>query len=167
MAPWGMAAGVWNPEDLENITVPSFYLTGSLDTTAGYEDGTRALFENSSNSDRYLLTFINAGHNAIAPIPLPVEIQNSEDQYGAWHYTDPVWDSVRTNNIMAHFATAFFDFHLKGNNENLAYLDLVKYAQDGVYSVEDDVQTDQHTYWKGFSDGTARGLILEHQEPAE
>ena len=167
VAPWGMAAGVWNPDDLKNIEVPSFYLTGSLDTTAGYEDGTRALFEHSTHSDRYLLTYVNAGHNAIAPIPLPVEISNSDDQYGAWHYTDPVWDSVRTSNIMNHFATAFFDFHLKGETKSLAYLDLVQNAQDGVYSVEDDVKTEQHTYWKGFSEGTARGLILEHRESEE
>jgi predicted dienelactone hydrolase len=167
IAPWGMADGVWNPDDLNAIEVPTFYLTGSLDMTAGYEDGTRAIFENSLRSDRYLLTFINAGHNAIAPIPLPVEIANSEDKYGASHYTDPVWDSIRTNNIMDHFATAFFDFHLKGKNESLAYLDLVPNAHDGIYSVEEDVQTEAHTYWKGFSEGTARGLILEHRESAE
>ncbi len=167
VAPWGMAAGVWSPEDLKKIETPTFYLTGSLDSTAGYEDGVRALFKNSTSSDRYLLTFVNAGHNAIAPIPLPIEISNSEDQTGAWHYTDPVWDSVRTNNIMDHFATAFFDFYLKGKTASMAYLDLVQDAQKGVYSVADDKQTDEHTYWKGFSEGTARGLILEHLEPAE
>ncbi len=167
VAPWGMADGVWKPDDLKKVEVPTFYLAGSLDSTAGYEDGVRALFENTTSSDRYLLTFVNAGHNAIAPIPLPIEISNSEDQTGAWHYTDPVWDSVRTNNIMDHFATAFFDFYLKGKTASMAYLDLIQDAQKGVYSVEDDQQTDEHTYWKGFSEGTARGLILEHLEPAE
>lgn len=167
VGPWGMADGVWNPQDLKNIKVPTFYLTGSLDTTSGYEKGVRALFESATSSDRYLLTFVNAGHNAIAPIPLPIEIRNSKDKTGAWHYTDPVWDSIRTNNIMDHFATAFFDFYLKGDEESLAYLDLVPNAQDGFYSVENDVQTEAHTYWKGFSEGTARGLILEHRVPGE
>lgn len=167
VAPWGMAAGVWNPADLKKVEVPTLYLAGSHDSIAGYEDGVRALYENSTSSDRYLLTFVNGGHNAIAPIPLPVELRDSEDQTGSSHYTDPVWDSVRANNIMDHFATAFFDLHLKSKTESLAYLDLVQDADDGVYSVAEDKPTDEHTYWKGFSEGTARGLILEHRKPAE
>ena len=162
IAPWGMANGVWNPADLHNITTPTLYLSGSLDATAGYEYGTRAIFENSIHSDRYLLTYVNAGHNAIAPIPLPFEIQNSADQAGASHYTDPVWDSVRSANIMNHFATAFFDLYLKGDTQRASYLDLVPNAQDGVYDLQDARPTSAHSYWKGFAAGTARGLMLEH-----
>jgi len=165
VAPWGMADGVWNSKDLGDIEVPTFYLSGSLDTTAGYEEGTRAIFESATRSDRYLLTYINAGHNAIAPIPLPEEILNSEDQTGAYHYSDPVWDSVRSGNIMNHFATAFFNVHLKGHTESQTYLNVVPNSQDGVYSVQDEQQTDAHSYWKGFSEGTARGLQLEHLMP--
>jgi predicted dienelactone hydrolase len=167
IAPWGMANGVWNSEDLHNITTPSLYLSGSLDTTAGYEDGTRAIFENSINSDRYLLTYINAGHNAIAPIPLPFEIQNNVDQTGASHYTDPVWDSVRSANVMNHFATAFFDYYLKGDTRRISYLELLPNAQDGIYDVKDAGPTSAHTYWKGFAAGTARGLMLEHRPAAD
>ena len=167
VAPWGMANGVWDPDDLGDIAVPTFYLSGSADATAGYENGTRAIFENAIHSDRYLLTYVNAGHNAGAPIPLPVELRSNEDQTGASHYTDPVWDSVRMNNIMDHFATAFFDYNLKGKKESLAYLELVPNSQDGVYSVEELQETDSHTYWKGFSEGTARGLILEHRGSAQ
>jgi predicted dienelactone hydrolase len=167
VAPWGMAAGVWNAEDLQGISVPTFYLAGSVDTVAGYVDGTRAIYQNATQSDRYLLTYVNAGHNAGAPIPLPVEILSNEDSTGASHYTDPVWDSVRMNNIMDHFATAFFEYHLKGDTESLKYLQLVPDAQDGVYSVTDDQETEEHSYWKGFGEGTARGLILEHLGSAE
>jgi predicted dienelactone hydrolase len=167
VAPWGMARGVWNAKDLNSIDVPTFYLSGSVDVTAGYETGTRAIYENATHSDRYLLTYINAGHNAGAPMPLPIEIQNNKDQKGASHYTDPVWDSVRMNNIMDHFATAFFDYNLKGDSESLKYLELVPNAEDGVYSVEDQRETDAHTYWKGFSEGTAHGLVLEHLGSAE
>lgn len=162
VAPWGMARGVWTPDDLKGIEVPTFYLSGSVDATAGYETGTRAIYESAIYSDRYLLTYVNAGHSAGAPIPLPVEIQTNEDQQGASHYTDPVWDSVRMNNIMDHFATAFFDYYLKGKKERLQYLQLVPNSQDGVYSVEENHETDSHTYWKGFAPGTARGLLLEH-----
>lgn len=164
VAPWGMARGVWNPDDLTGIEVPTFYLAGSVDFVAGYENGVRSIFESAKQSDRYLLTYVNAGHNAGAPIPLPVEIQNNDDQSGASHYTDPVWDTVRMNNIMDHFATAFFDFNLKGKTESLAYLELVPDAQDGVYAVEDGKETNEHTYWKGFNAGTAQGLSLEYRE---
>lgn len=167
VAPWGMAASVWNPDDLQGIEIPTFYLAGSVDVTAGYEDGTRAIYENATKSDRYLLTYVNAGHHAGAPIPVPIEILSSDDQSGASHYTDPVWDSVRMNNIMDHFATAFFDYQLKGKQQSLAYLNLVPDSQDGDYSVENERETDAHTYWKGFAKDTAHGLLLEHLGPVE
>lgn len=162
IAPWGMARGVWNAAELRNIVTPTFFLSGSLDDTAGYADGTRAIFENATHSDRYLLTYVNAGHNAIAPIPLPVEIANSSDQTGASHYTDPVWDSVRSANIMNHFATAFFDLHLKGQADRLAYLDLLPNSNDGVHALDEGKPMPAYSYWKGFAAGTARGLLLEH-----
>ena len=146
ISPWGMADGVWNPADLQGIEVPTFYLAGSADATAGYEFGTRAIFENATHSDRYLLTYVDAGHNAGAPIPVPVELLGHEDQIAASHYTDPVWDSVRMNNIMDHFATAFFDYHLRDNPESLTYL---------------------QNHLKGFGESAARGLLLEHLMPTE
>ena len=164
IAPWGMANYVWMPEDLGGISTPTFWLSGSVDEIAGYESGVRAMFENARGSDRYLLTFIGAGHNAGAPIPLPVEFETSEDKEGAGHYVDAVWDSVRMNNVMDHFATAFFDLHLKEDVSKREYLELLPNAEDGVYSVTDGTPTEEHTYWKGFPRATARGLVLEHLE---
>jgi predicted dienelactone hydrolase len=167
IAPCCMNRGMWNPADLKRVTKPLFFLAGSSDNTAGYETGTRAIFENTSNSDRYLLTYLNAGHNAIAPIPLPIEIQESTDQAGAFHYTDAVWDSVRSSNIMIHFATAFFDYNLKGDATRLPYLQLVPNSEDGVYAIQDGQESPEHNYWKGFPQYTARGLLLEHLEAVE
>lgn len=167
VAPWGMASGFWRAEDLAGIDVPTFYLAGDNDTVAGYEDGVRAIYEGAVNSDRYLLTYKNAGHNAGAPYPVPAEILNSEDRSGAGHYTDPVWDNVRMNNIMDHFATAYFDHYLKQIEGRLSYLDLVPDGADAVYSVRDGQQNDDHTYWKGFGPNTAIGLKLEHLQPGE
>ena len=164
VAPWGMANDVWRAEDLRGISAPTFWLSGSADEIAGYERGTRAMFEHARMSDRYLLTFLNAGHNAGAPIPLPVEFEASEDQQGAGHYVDAVWDSVRMNNVMDHFATAFFDLHLKGDASKREYLRLLPNSEDGVYSMVDGTPTDEHTYWKGFPRSTARGLVLEYLE---
>ena len=150
IAPWGMARGVWRPEALQAMTIPTFYLAGSLDEVAGYDDGVRSIYESATKSDRYLLKFENAGHHAGAPIPVPQEILYSDDQVGADHYTDPVWDSVRMNNIMDHFATAFFDHHLKHDANSRTYL-----------------ETDPDSLWKGFPDGTAIGLRLEYREADE
>ena len=167
VAPWGMNTGFWRAEDLAGVSVPTFYLAGDADTVAGYANGTRAIFEQAVNSDRYLLTFKNAGHNAGAPYPVPQEILDSGNPNGASHYTDPVWDNVRMNNIMDHFATAWFDFHLKGIENRAEYLQLVTDGADGVYAVNQGQPTPEHTYWKGFGQGTAVGLRLEHRAPGE
>ncbi len=168
IGPWGLNRDMWKREDLKDIKIPTFYLAGSVDDISGYENGTRGIFENATNSDRYLLTYINAGHNAGAPMPVPIEIQHNEDGTGANHYTDPVWGNVRMNNIMDHFATAFFDHYLKGNPASKTYLDLIPNSNDGVVAVDDKGQpTPEHTHWKGFDQWSAKGLILEHRTPGE
>lgn len=167
VAPWGMEGGFWDAEGLSGISVPTFYIAGDADTVAGYENGPRAIWEQAVNSDRYLLTFKNAGHNAGAPMPLPREIWESEDQTGAGHYTDPVWDSVTMNNIMDHFVSAWFDWLLKGDDSRTRYLDVVADGAEAVYSVRNGQVQEDHTYWPGFAAGTAVGLKLEHLEPGQ
>lgn len=162
VAPWGMNADFWTEDDLANISVPALYIAGDADTVAGYEKGPRMIYEHAKDSDRYLLTFKNAGHNAAAPYPLPLEILNNEDKTGASHYTDPVWDTVRMNNIMDHFVTAYLDLHLKGDETKADFLELVPDGADGKYSVSNGQENDDHTYWKGFGSGTAVGLKLEY-----
>ena len=101
-------------------------MAGSADTVAGYEKGTRAIYEGAVNADRYLLTFLNANHNAGAPIPAPAETyaySETQKSYPYTHYADAVWDSVVMNNIFDHFATAWFDWHLKGKAEDRSYFD--------------------------------------------
>ena len=120
IAPWGMNAGFWELDDLAGVTVPTFYLAGDQDKTAGYENGTKKIFQGTVNSNRYLLTFIGAGHNAGAPIPLPTELNNDANIEAAEHYRDDVWDSVEMNNIMDHYATIWFDHYLKGTTRERA-----------------------------------------------
>ena len=153
VAPWGRAVGVWDAEGLKGIKVPVLFVAGSADVTAGYEKGTRQIFREAVNSDRYLLTFVNAGHNAAAPMPAPFETYQYSETLKMTpfvHYADPIWDSVRMNNILAHFATAFFDLNLKGEADKRAYLDLTPSTGDLDAS------------WKGFKPHTELGLILEH-----
>jgi predicted dienelactone hydrolase len=160
IAPWGMQSGFWDAEGLKGITTPVLFVAGSIDEVAGYEKGTRALYTGVVNADRYLLTFVNAGHNAAAPYPAPVETITDPASTRAparptspfGHYADAVWDTTRMNNILQHFATAFFDLHLKGDREKQAFFDVVPNSKDGP--------------WKGFKRGTAVGLVLEHAPPS-
>lgn len=164
IAPWGMERGFWDESDLAEIYVPTFYLAGSKDTTAGYENGVRAIFEAAINSERYLLTYVDAGHNAGAPYPVPIEILATETREGADHYSDPVWDNVRMNNIMNHFATAYFNLLLKRDNSMQKFLDVIPHGDQGVYSKTNGVVSPAHDYWEGFPEGSASGLILEKRE---
>lgn len=171
IAPWGMQGGFWDLEGLKGIHTPTLFVAGSADDVAGYEKGTRAIFQGAVNADRYLLTFINANHNAAAPIPAPAETyaySEAQRGYPFSHYADPVWDNARMNNILDHFATAFFGLNLKGEQDKQAYLTVVPNGKDAVYAVDrEGKETAAHTYWKGFKRATAVGLILEHATPAK
>lgn len=170
IAPWGMQSGFWDLEGLKGIRTPVMFVAGSVDDVAGYEKGTRAIFEGAVNADRYLLTFINANHNAAAPIPAPAETYGPSKQATSpfTHYADAVWDTARMNNILDHFATAFFGLNLKGEQDKQAYLTVVPNGKDAVFAVDRDGKpTAANTYWKGFKRGTAVGLILEHTAPAK
>jgi predicted dienelactone hydrolase len=164
IGPWGMQGGFWDTDGLKGIHTPVMFVAGSADDVSGYEKGTRAIFQAAVNADRYLLTFINANHNAAAPIPAPQEVL-ANNAYA--HYGDAVWDNTRMNNIFNHFATAFFSVHLKSEQDKQAYLDVVPNGKDAVWAVDrDGKQQPTHTYWKGFKRATAVGLILEHATPA-
>ena len=149
VAPWGMQAGFWDANGLSGIHTPVLFVAGSADSVAGYEKGTKAAFEGAVNANRYLLTFVNANHNAGAPIPAPVETYAYSERmksYPFLHYADAVWDSVRMNNILDHFATAYFNLYLKGQSNMAAYLDP---------PASGDL--------KGFQPRSSVGLTLEHR----
>jgi predicted dienelactone hydrolase len=147
IAPWGMQAGFWDADGLKGIKTPVLFVAGSADDVAQYEKGTKAIYQAAVNSDRYLLTFVNANHNAAAPIPAPIETYTTPEGRASpfTHYADAVWDTVRMNNILDHFATAYFGLHLKGEQDKRAYFE---------------------PSWKGFKRGTSVGLILDHAAPA-
>jgi predicted dienelactone hydrolase len=152
IAPWGMATGFWDADGLKGIKTPILFVAGSVDDVAGYEKGTKTIYQNAVNADRYLLTFVNANHNAAAPIPAPAETYAYSETlklYPFTHYADAVWDTTRMNNIVDHFATAFFDWQVKGDLSRQAFLDA------GAASP------------KGFKPRTFVGLTLEHTAPAK
>lgn len=169
IGPWGMQVGMWDAEGLRGIRTPVLFVGGSVDDVSGYAKGTRALFEGTVNADRYLLTFVGANHNAAAPHPAPAETLGATGRavIAYTQHADAVWDTVRMNNILQHFATAYFDRHLKGDEAKQAYFDVVPSGSDAVYAVDREGRVQPtHTYWKGFPRGTAVGLTLEHASPA-
>lgn len=164
-APWGMNTGFWDEEGLKGVRKPIFYVAGSVDDVSLYEDGVRKIYDLSvSAPQRYLLTFENANHNAAAPIPAPAESWKRSEKLGYApfdHYADPVWDTVRMNNIAQHFVTAFLGRQLKQDEAMDAYLDVIENADEGVHALEEDgTPKPEHTYWKGFANRTAKGLSL-------
>jgi predicted dienelactone hydrolase len=169
IAPWGWNTGFWDAAGLAGIKTPVFFMAGSVDDVSGYSPGVRNIFEASVNAPRYLLTFENANHNAAAPMPAPAETWTPVPNLPvvpAAHYLDPVWDTVRMNNIAQHFATAFLGKHLRGDAAMDPYLDLVEYSRDGKWSAEaNGTLKSDHTFWKGFPRRNAAGLRLEFRKP--
>lgn len=164
-APWGgdlsalglpKNTGVWDVSALSGIKIPSFWVVGSLDDVSGYE-AIVGMFDNSVNSERYLLTYDNAFHNVAPNPPSPFV----EDFSTYEHRSEPVWDERRINNINQHFVTAFLNHYLY-NQDHSSYLNpSVEDANLGVTSVDNagNPQAD-HTYWAGFLPRTAIGMTL-------
>jgi predicted dienelactone hydrolase len=166
IGPWGMQGGFWDADGLRGIRTPMLFVAGSADEVSGYERGTRAIYQAAVNAPRYLLTFLQANHNAAAPFPAPAEVIAASASPAFAHYADPVWDTARMNNILQHFATAHFDRYLKDDAAKASYFDLVPRGKDAVYATDRDGRTmPTHTYWKGFKRGTAVGLMMEHLTP--
>ena len=170
IGPWGRNAGIWDVDGMAGLRVPTLFMAGSSDDVSVYET-IRTLFEESTGVQRHLLTFEHANHNAAAPMPAPAEAWAPSDVIDFVpfeHYADPVWDTVRMNNIAQHFATAFMDLHLKGDISRHPYLELIPKADEGVQALDEEAMpTDDHTYWTGFAPRTAKGLMFETLQKGE
>src|SRR6185295_13817100 len=86
IGPWGMPAGFFDADSLKGIRTPVLFVAGSADDVSGYETGTKAIFTAATNADRYLLTFVDAGHNAGAPIPAPAETYPTTSTSNAFNH---------------------------------------------------------------------------------
>jgi predicted dienelactone hydrolase len=153
MAPWGMENGFWNAEGLKGIKIPTLFVAGGKDDISGYEKGVKAIYDGAVNSERYMLTYLNARHN-IAPNPPTTEVMTPGihiDEY--LRYADSVWDQRRINNVNQHFITAFMGVKLKNNRDYLPYLDAKRF--------------DEQDPWEGFLPRTSVGLEFKMDSPAQ
>lgn len=164
-APWGMTYGMWNTQTLQKVTMPMLFVAGSQDDVSGYENGVRAIWQGVTNSERSLLTYDNANHNAGAVMPAPQESYVFDPELGfnlSEHYIDAVWDNARMNNIAQHFVTAWLNKYLKHDETMNNYLDLVPNSNNGLWAMDDKSQAKpEHNYWPGFAKRTAKGLRFE------
>jgi predicted dienelactone hydrolase len=165
-APWGFGTA-WTEEGLKGLEVPALMIVGDEDPIAA--EGVGVFFTDAINSDRYVLTYENAGHmmppNPAASALYAMDIQDY------LRYSEPAWDHRRLNNINQHFVTAFLGTELKGNEDYMKYLDLVEYSNDGITALDEDGNpTADHTSWAGFSTlqhVQPRGLRFQHADPVE
>ncbi len=169
IGPWGKAFAFWDADGVAGLRKPTLLMAGSVDDVSNY-GAMRSIFDEATGTDRHLLTFNHANHNAAAPMPAPAESYEpvpTLDFVPFEHYADAVWDTTRMNNIAQHFATAFFDQHLKGA-DMAAYFDLVPNADDGVFALEESGEPKpEHSYWTGFQPRTAAGLRFETKRAGE
>ena len=169
--PWGRNRGFWDEGGLSQVTIPTLLIAGGQDDVSGYDIGVRKIWEEMKGTDRALLTFEGANHNAGAPMPAPreaVEKAAASGEMAPWdHYGDAVWDNVRMNNVAQHFVTAWLDRHIKNEEAKADYLDLVPDAEEAVFAVTDGKEDPTHTYWKGFPARTAKGLRFERLKAGE
>lgn len=158
LAPWG-AEYFWDADTMLGLTVPSFFLVGSQDDVSLYENGVKRFYDWALNSERYMLVFNEARHNiapnAYGPEALLPEEMSADDYM---RFAEPAWDERKLNNVVQHFATAFFDQYVKGEDTS-EYLDLIERSNDGVWSVDENGEfTPDHTHWLGFPNRTAVGM---------
>ncbi len=154
-APWGGEAGVFPNQYLNDIKVPSLYISGDQDDVSGYAS-IKNHFEQSVSTDSYLLTFNNARHN-IAPHPAPREAWESEYDFG--HYYEPAWSTQQLNRINQHFTLVMMNCYLQGDDSACEYLDLSPSSdqpkKDGALS----------EVWKGFDHRYATGMRWDMSKP--
>ncbi|WP_420011731.1 hypothetical protein [Tateyamaria sp.] len=59
-------------EGLAGLRVPTMLMAGGRDDVSVYS-AMRTIFDEAVGTDRHLLTFDHANHNAAAPMPAPIE----------------------------------------------------------------------------------------------
>ena len=140
IGPWGNAQGMWDAAGLAGLRAPLLVMAGTADDISDY-DAMRGIWAGANGVDRYLLSFRAAGHNAAAPYPAAEESWAHSEVLG-WapfaHHADPVWDTVRMNNIAQHVAAAFLGLHLQGDRGMAAYLapDLPGFGPGGAAGLD-------------------------------
>ena len=164
IAPWGAQLNSWDDKGLEGLTLPSLFIVGDQDDVSGYEKGVKRAFEGAKYSERCMLVYQNARHNVggnPAPVGVPLDFAARES------FEEPVWRKDRILAINQHFASAFLDLYLKGDQSRRPYLHPgQKRAADAIWPANPNAPTGakfsngEGGYWKGFQRRWALGLEM-------
>lgn len=173
IAPWGAQSDVslFPESSLAQMEIPTLIFAGELDAIAGYETGPARLYEQIGANEKFLLTYLHAGHG-LTPGVFP----DGADAYpyGSTGTRDPVWRNASIANVQQHFATAFLDHVLKQDQTALSYLTpAVRRASEGEWPQSANetpgdfapADLSASTYWPGFRRHRARGLTLDATTP--
>ena len=170
IAPWGAQPpyNAWDEQGLAGIHIPSLFIAGDLDDVADYPQGIQHIFSSAINSERCMLTFLNARHN-VGGNPAPDE--------ALAHFTtreffeEPAWRKDRITAINQHFITAFLDLYLKGDESRRAYIHVSpQRSNDGKWPQNPSEKSDMYSvgganssvpYWKGFQRRWAVGMEMK------
>jgi predicted dienelactone hydrolase len=166
MAPAGGGSlAAWGPEGLRNINAPLLIIAGDADRTLDYATGARAIFDEATGANRYLLTFKGCGHSiGLNPVPDTMRAQLWDQDW----FEDPVWRKERVNAISAHFISAFLDRYVKDDASREAYLNVsAPESSAGTWPSPNPYPYDAYSpggsdvsVWKGFQRNHAAGLEL-------
>jgi predicted dienelactone hydrolase len=168
IAPAGGAYGSWGADGLKGVRAPLLLIAGDHDRTLDYKVHARAFFDQATNSNRYLLTFLQGGH-ALGLGPAPDEMR--KDVWNIDWFEDPVWRKDRLIGVSLHFITAFLDRYVKDDGSKAAYLDgLVENGDAGTWAAPQNTPWGAPspgakgvTLWKGFARRHAEGLSFMHR----
>jgi hypothetical protein len=140
-------------------------IAGDADRTLDYATGARAIFDNTTGANRYLLTFKGCGHSiGLNPVPETMRGRLWDQDW----FEDPVWRKERINAINAHFISAFLDRYVKDDPSRDAYLNVAVTESDaGTWPTSSPSSYDAYSpgaggvsVWKGFQRNHAAGLQL-------
>lgn len=167
LAPAGGSLGAWGADGLRGITMPMLLIAGDRDFTVDYRTGARAFFDQATNSNRYLLTYLGGGHRiGLGPAPGEMRARLWDQDW----FEDPVWRADRIVGINLHFITAFLDRYVKDDASRASYLDgLIPESSKGEWPAAAagaygaySPGSDGITAWKGFQRQHAEGLEFLH-----
>ncbi len=171
LAPAGASFAGWGSDGLKSVTAPLLLISGDRDFTVDYATGARAFFDQATNSNRYLLTYLGGGHRiGLGPAPEEMRARLWDQDW----FEDPVWHADRIVDINLHFITAFLDRFVRDDASRASYLDgLAPRSAQGDWSAPAGLSYDARspggegvTLWKGFQRQHAEEHELLHARPS-
>lgn len=111
--------GLYGVDDVgvTSVQIPTLIIGGGADTINPIELGAIPIYNHISSQHKGLVILENAWHPFSANACSAYPWMASDQGWGSWFCSDPVWDMQRAHDLTNHFATAFLLAELKGDAE--------------------------------------------------